>query len=177
MALRFFIEFLQSVLMFSWIFSGCGYTQKTVLPKNIQSIYVDTVKNKIPLETMYTYVPGLEMQISNAITRRLEVDGNLKLVGKREEADAVLETVLTGLEQGGTRFTSLESVEEYRMFMVVACRLLDPKSGEIIWEEGSFTGDAEYFVGTVRSIAREEGAKRAADQLARNIVDRIVEDW
>lgn len=177
MLLRFFISFLSSLAVLSCLFSGCGYTQKTVLPKNIQTLWVDTVKNRIPLESLVAYVPGLEILISNAITRRVEEDGNLKVAGTREEADAVLETVLTAFEQGGTRFTSLESVQEYRMFIVVACRLVDPKTGEVIWEEPHFTGDAEYFVSLVRSMAREEGARRAADQLAKNIVDRIVEDW
>ena len=47
----------------------------------------------------------------------------------------------------------------------------------MIWEEPNFSGDAEYFVSKVRSIARGEAAERAASRLARNAVDRIAEDW
>ena len=155
---------------------GCGYTQKTVLPDNIQSIYVDTVKNKIPVDHVYTYQPGLEMDITNAVIRRLHRDGNLKVV-KKEEADVILETDLVGFEQEGLRFTTLESVAEYKLFIVIALRLKDRKTGQIIWEEPNFTGDTEYFVSQVRSLAREEASRRAVDRLARNVVDRIVEDW
>lgn len=157
--------------------AGCGYTQKTVLPENIKTIYIDTVKNKIPVDKVYAYVPGLEIDITNAVIRRLHKDGNLKVVGEREDADAVLEMDLTAFEQEGLRFTSLESVEEYRMFIVLDMKLLHTPTGNELWREANFSGDSEYFVSDVRSISREEASRRAIDRLAKNVVDRIVEDW
>ena len=50
-------------------------------------------------------------------------------------------------------------------------RIMLKLSGEV------FSGDAEYFVSDVRSVGREDASLRAVDRLARNIVDRIVEDW
>lgn len=157
--------------------AGCGYTQKTVLPENIKTIYIDTVKNKIPVAETYAYVPGLEMDITNAVIRRLHKDGNLKVVGEREQADAILEMDLVSFEQEGLRFTSLESVEEYRMFVVLSLRLIHGATKNILWEEPNFSGDSEYYVSDVRSINREEASRQAIDRLARNVVDRIVEDW
>lgn len=157
-------------------FTGCGYTQKTVLPKDIKTIHVETVKNKIPINRLYAYQPGIEMMLTNSIVHRLEQDGNLKVVN-RKDADAILETYLVRFEQEGLRFNSLERVEEYRLFAVVSARLVDGKTGDTLWEESNFNGDAEYFVSGVRSIAREEAAIRVSDKLASNLVDRIVEDW
>ena len=167
-----FVFFLSAL----FFVSGCGYTQKAVLPQGVKTIYVETVKNKIPLESVYAYVPGLEMMATNAIIRRLERDGNLRVV-KQEEADAVLQCDLISFDQEGVRFSSLERVEEYRLFVVVAMKLLDAKTKHVIWEEPNFSGDSEYFVSSVRSVAREEAAQRAVDRLARNVVDRVVEDW
>ena len=164
------------VVSLAAFFSGCGYTQKTVLPQDIKTLYVETVKNKIPLEKVYAYVPGLEMMITNAVIRRLERDGNLKIVS-REKADAILHTDLTLFDQEGVRFSTLERAEEYRLFVVVAMKLVDAKTGLVIWEEPNFSGDSEYFVSGVRSISRSEAADRAVERLARNLVDRIVEDW
>ncbi len=155
---------------------GCGYTQKSVLPQNIRTVYVETVKNKIPIENVYAYVPGLEMMSTNAIIRRFHRDGNLKIV-TRDKADAILQCDLISFDQEGVRFSSLERVSEYRLFVVVALRLLDAKTGRVIWEEPNFSGDSEYFVSSVKSVAREEAAQRAVDRLARNVVDRVVEDW
>ena len=157
-------------------FSGCGYTRKSTLPQGIKTLYVATVKNEIPIERVYAYQPGLEMMITNAIIRRLQRDGNLKVVPE-EQADVVLESALKAFEQEGLRFTSLESIEEYRLFIILSMRLVNRKTGEILWQEPNFTGDAEYFVNTVRSVSREEAAQRAIDRLARNVIDRIVEDW
>ena len=167
--------FLQGVIFFL-TFSGCGYTRQSSLPQGIKTIYVATVKNEIPIERVNVYQPGLEMMITNAVTRRLERDGNLKVVPE-EKADAVLESALISFEQEGLRFSLLESVEEYRSYIVLSMRLVNPKTGEVFWQEPNFSGDAEYFVNTVRSISREEAAQRAVDRLARNVVDRVVEDW
>lgn len=172
--LRFWMAALAVVTLSS---AGCGYTQKTVLPENIKTIYVDTVKNKIKIDQTYAYVPGLEIDITNAVIRRMHKDGNLKVVGEREDADAILELDLTAFEQEGLRFTSLESVEEYRMFIVLDMKLVQTSTGNVLWREPNFSGDSEYYVSDVRSISREEASRRAIDRLAKNVVDRIVEDW
>ena len=168
--------FLFAVLSITLSVAGCGYTNKTVLPRNIQTIYVKTVRNEIPVEAIYAYQPGLEMAITNAIIQRFQVDGILKVV-KEDEADAILDAGMIGFEQEGVRFTRLESVEEYRLFIILNMKLIDGKTDQVIWEEPSFSGDAQYFVTDVDSISREEASQRAIQRLAFNVVDRVVEDW
>lgn len=166
-----------ALLAFTLMISGCGYTQKAALPNDIQTIYVKTVTNRIPVAEIYAYHPGLEMSITKAIVRRLNKDGNLKVVSAPEKADAVLEGELIRFQQEGLRFTSLEQVQEFRLYIVMNLKLLNGQTGEMIWHEPNFSGDAEYFVSDVRSVGREEGTQRAVNRLAKNIVDRIVEDW
>lgn len=156
--------------------AGCGYTTKTVLPRNVKTIYVETVKNKLKAEDIYAYQPGLEMDITNAVIRRLQQDGNLKVVDQ-QKADAILKTELLSLEQEGLRFDQLESVKEYRLFIVVGLKLVDGKTGETLWEEPNFSGDTEYFVTDVTSLGEQRAALQVVDRLAKNVVDRIVEDW
>ena len=156
--------------------AGCGYTQHTVLPKDIKTIHVETVKNAVPITELYIYQPGLEMKITNAIINRLHHDGNLN-VAPQEEADVILQSRLIGFQQGGVRFSNIEAVQEYRLFMVLDLSLKDRRTGEVIWEEPNFSGDAEYFVTDIRSLGETEATERAIERLARNVVDRIVEDW
>ena len=54
---------------------------------------------------------------------------------------------------------------------------INAKTGEVMWTEPSFSGDAEYYTSDIVSLAREEASHRATERLARNVVDRIVEDW
>lgn len=164
------------LLSIPFLLTGCGYTQKTVLPENIQSIYVDTVKNEIDPRGLYAYVPGLEMKITDAVIDRLERDGNLKVTSK-DKADAILESKLLRFNQEGVRFSSLEDVEEYRLYLTISMQLKSRKTGQIIWSENEFNGNSEYFVSQVRSLSREQAADRAVQNLAYNVVDRIVEDW
>ena len=116
------------------------------------------------------------MDITNAVIARLQVDGNLQVVSEGR-ADAILQMDLTAYEQEGLRFNQLESVEEYRMFIVMAIRLVDGKNREIIWEEPDFSGDAEYYVTDIKQIGEQAAVEQAYGKLAKNIVDRIVEDW
>lgn len=157
--------------------SGCGYTRQSALPSDIKTIYVEPVQNKIELAEVYAYVPGLEAMINNALTARLNKDGNLRVVGEPEEADVILKATLRRFDQGGVRFSTLESVQEYRLFVTVEAELLHGKTQQLIWKEGNFTGDADYFVSDLRPQARGEAAERAVNRLAQNLVDRIVEDW
>ena len=158
------------------ILSGCGYTRKTVLPHNIKTIYVETVKNKLNAEEIYAYQQGLEMDITNAVIRRFHQEGTVKVV-EQKKADAILKTDLLAFEQEGLRFDQLEAVREYRVYIVVKLRLVDAKTGNLIWEEPNFTGDNEFYVTNVTSIGQQKAALDAVDSLAHNIVARIVEDW
>ncbi len=158
-------------------FQGCGYTTRSALPENVKSIYVKTVVNKINVAEIISYKPGLEIDITNAIVRRLQRDGNLKVAKIPEEADVILESDLIRFDQEGLRFSRLETSQEQRIYIVLALRLIDAKTKQIMWEEANFSGDQEYFTSELRDQAHDEAADLAVDRLARNVVDRIVEDW
>jgi len=156
--------------------SGCGYTRKTVLPRNIKTIYVETVKNKLDMGSLSAYQQGLEMDITNAVIQRLQQDGTVKVV-EQKKADAILKTNLVALQQEGLRFNSLEGVSQYRLFIVVSLQLVEAKTGDVIWAEPNFSGDTEYYITTVTSIGQQKASVDAVHRLAYNIVDRITDDW
>lgn len=168
---------LAAVLSLIFLATGCGYTRQSALPPDIKTIYVEPVQNHIELSEVYAYVPGLEAMINNAVTDRMNKDGNLRVAASRETADVILKVNLTRFDQGGVRFSTLESVQEYRMFVTVEAELVNNKTQQMIWKEGNFTGDADYFVSDLRPQARGEAAERAVKRLAQNLVDRVVEDW
>lgn len=164
------------VLAWILVLSGCGYTTKTVLPRGMKTIYVDTVKNKIPISQVMSYQQGLEMDITNAVIARFQVDGNLRVVTK-DKADAILKMDLKAYEQEGLRFDQLEGVQEYRLFINMRLQLVDTKTNETIWEEPDFSGDDEYYVTEIKQQGEQAAAEQAVGKLAKNIVDRVVEDW
>lgn len=172
------ITLLRSALVGALVFSvlSCGYTSKTKLPHDIKSIYVETALNKIAIEQMYSYQPGVEMDVTNAVIRRFQTDGNLKIAAA-DKADAVLSMDLKAYEQEGVRFNPLENVSEYRLFIVLGLTLKYRETGEIIWKEENFSGNKEYFVTQIRAQGQKSATENAIDDIARKVVDRVVEDW
>jgi hypothetical protein len=146
------------------------------LPRNIKTVYVETVKNKLDPEKIYAYQQGIEMDITNSVIRHFHQDGTVRVVEK-DNADAILKMDLLQYEQEGLRFNSLEAVQEYRLFIVMKLRFVDAKTGDLIWEEPNFTGDTEYYVTPVTSIGEQKASQDAVENLSKNIVNRIVEDW
>lgn len=164
------------LLFFFLIWNGCGYTQKVKLPNDIKTIAIPTFENKIPPNESFAYRPGLEIEITSAVRDRFIFDGNLKVV-EETNADAVLRGAVISYEQEGVRFDSFEDVEEYRLYLVVAFELTDRRTGEIIMKEPNFSGQTEFFTARSPAAVRRSAANSVVTDLARAIVDRIVEEW
>lgn len=156
--------------------AGCGYTQKTLLPGGIQTIYIPTFRNAIPASELYAYRPGLEIDVTNAVIKRFNYDGNLRVVS-RERADAVLEGAIIAYEQEALRFTSADRPLEQRLHLVVDIKLINQKTGETIFHEPNFSGTTLFELNDEQGARRISAAEDAVARLARNIVDRVVEDW
>ena len=152
---------------------GCGYTSKIILPSGVKTIYVPNFKNSISQSDQYTYEWGLEIDVTNGVIDRLIYDGNLKVV-KKDEADAFLVGEIIGYNQGVVRYTSTDSVDQYRLYVAVKLVFKRRETGEILWTEPNLSGNSEYYVGATTERA---AADAAIEDLAKNIVNRIVEDW
>ncbi|OGX06537.1 MAG: hypothetical protein A3G87_03585 [Omnitrophica bacterium RIFCSPLOWO2_12_FULL_50_11] len=165
-----------SVLLYLSLLTGCGYTQQVHLPNDIKTIAVPTFADEIPPQSRFAYRPGLEIELTNAVIDRFIFDGNLKVVDE-SEADAILKGAVLAYEQEGLRFDDLESVEEYRLFLVVRFELMDQKTGEALITENYFSGQSDFFTSRTPASVRRVAANDAVTDLARNIVNRIVEAW
>ena len=159
-----------------FLLSGCGYTQKAKLPGDIKTISIETFKNEIPPQEQFAYRPGLEIELRNQLVERFLQDGNLKVVDETK-ADAVLTGSVIAYEQEGLRFDRLEDVEEYRLFLVVKFQLIDKRTNRVLINEPNFSGRAEFFVNRNPSTVRRNSANTATFDLAKSLVDRIVEEW
>lgn len=168
---------LVGACLVSLVLPGCGYTTRSAIPETVKSIYVKTIINKVNVAQIIAYKPGLEIDITNAIVRRLQRDGNLKVAKNPEEADVILDAELIHFDQEGLRFSRLETSQELKIFIVLSMKLIDAHSQQVLWSEPYFSGDQEYFISQLRDQAQDNAADLAVDRLARNAVDRIVEDW
>ena len=162
--------------------AGCGYTTKTILPSNIQTIHVAPVKNTINLtgeisdKNRYrVYRPGVEVDATNAIINRFIFDGNLKVVN-HEKADAVLEAQLVDYRRDPLRYSEGDEIQEYRLSVVVDVAVTHALDHKILWQ-GRVTGDSSFFLSGARAVSEDEAATKAVEDLARRVVDKTIELW
>ena len=162
---------------------GCGYTTRALISKKFKTIYVPAFKNQIDItrETDASrkykiYHPLLETDITRAVIDRFMFDGNLR-ISKEVNADLILVGRLIGFRRDVLRYTEdEEEVEEYRISITVDLSLLD-KDSELLWEQSGFIGDTTYFITGPNAKSEAVAVDEAVEDLARRVVERVIEEW
>ena len=142
-----------------------------------------SVKNDIKVEAeqsnlrMYRgYRPGMENDITRAVTNKFLTDGTLRIANE-SSADLILKSELVDFKRDALRYDTNDNVEEYRVKLLVNMELTNNKTGVVMWKEKGFAGETTYR--TSGSLAKSDDAavNDAVDDLARRIVERTVEAW
>ncbi len=158
--------------------AGCGYSARAVNSGKYKTIYIEPFRNKIPFESgkSNTYLPLLEVKLTNSITDRFLFDGGIK-VAKKEKADLVLQGDLIGYQRDALRYDINNDVQEYRITITIAATLWDNKQQKQVWNESSFSGDTTYFTSGTLAKSESLALEDALKDTARRVVERSVDDW
>lgn len=167
---------------------GCGYTTRSMISDKFKTIYITPFTNKIDItrdidsgSKYKIYRPMLETDITSKVTKKFLFDGNLKPT-KEGIADLVLKGEVIDFRKDPLRYTDGDEVSEYRMNLVVNLSLWDNKEKKLMWEENGFTGYHDYFtsyypLSNVTKETDDQAVVEALDDLARRVVERIVNEW
>ena len=165
-----------------FLLSGCGYTTQSVARGDIRTVHVDIFKNSIDItkevsekDKYEVYRPDLEVNLRDAIVGRIFLDGHLK-VASANYADAILEGEIVEYRKDPLRYQN-EDITEYRISLVCNIRLRRASDSDILLEEKNIIGDTTYFTTGTLQKSETEALNDAASDLARRIVNRIVESW
>lgn len=166
-----------------WSLAGCGYTTRSLISEKYKTIHIVPFVNKIDLtldsnsnNKYRVYRPMLETEVTRVVINRLLYDGNVKPVAQ-DLADLVLKGELVEFRRDALRYTDSDEVEEYRINIVVNMSLWDKKNDKLVWEENNFTGYDSYFVFGAQAKSEDRAVQDALNDLARRIVERVVEQW
>jgi hypothetical protein len=175
--------------LFASLLSGCGYTTRSMLYGNYNTIYVAPFLNKVDItqETFSAnkyriYRPMLETDITKKVVNQYLFDGNLK-PAKEGLADLVLKGELIEYRKDPLSYTAnTENVTEYRINIYVNLSLWDAKENKLLWQENNFNGNYSYFTADNLNSASVKvpeatAVSKAIEDLARRIVERTVEQW
>lgn len=166
---------LKSAAALSLLFllnAGCaGYRVGSMLPTDVETIYVPTVLNK-------SGEPLIEVELTQAIAQEIQKDGSLTIVPE-DQADTVLTVVLLdyNLEPVSFQKTDRSAANQYRINLTASLVLRRTSDQSVVAEAPRVKGQAVFDVVGDLSSSKRNGNPLAAEDLGKRIVQRIVEYW
>lgn len=151
---------------------GCaGYRLGSMLPPDIKSVAVPTFVNR-------TTEPLAEVEATRAVIQEFQKDGSLKVMPEGQ-ADAVLRVTLTDYDLAPVSFRSDKrtAAREYRVTMLASVELVRCSDQAVVARHPRAKGEAVFELAGDLSSAKLRSLPEASEDLAHNIVEKVVEAW
>lgn len=158
-------------LGFGLLISGCaGYRLGSMLPPDIKTVYVPTFINK-------TTEPQLEVQTTQSLIEELQRDGSLRVVNQ-DQSDVTLTVTLRNYRIDPVSYSSTQrtTAREYRIVLQAAI-VMTRRNGTVVVDNPNVIGEYVFQVSGDISSSKLTGLPLAAEDLAHNIVEKVVEYW
>lgn len=154
--------------------SGCtgGYTQKTQFPTGIKSV-------SVPVWTRDkdVYRRGLEMRLTEALAKRIELDTPYK-VATKTTADTEIVGRIEVIEQQVLSFdTDTGRPREKEIIMTVSFVWTDLRTGKPIIDWDSLRVAGTYRPHAPLSQDFFQGSELVLNRVAKRIVERMEQEW
>ena len=147
---------------------SCGYTAGSLLPKHIKKVYIPTFENET---TRY----GIEQDLTAMVAEAFTADNRLLVVAE-SEADAMLRGVIVEFSKGALTFDRAQTVDEFKIEIVVAVEFEDLREGKVLWKEPEFRA-WESYSDKEGEPGEEAALKVAITTLATDMLSRTMEGW
>ena len=166
---KLFLLFALCSLLFA--ITGCGYVTHSALPPGIR-VAVPMLKNS-------TYHSDVETKVTREIIKKFVTEGTE--ITSPENADFLLSGELVGYDKKTLRWEEgvYNEPQEYRLILSVDIEYRDLRNGKVIFK-GTISGHYDYFIkdmGSKKKESEDTAVQEAAEDLAKNIVDRVCEQW
>jgi len=166
-------------LFFLCVFAiNCGYTTRSVFIEQYRTVYVAPFENLIDFTAENRssfYFPLIEIKTRNQVMDRFLFDGNLR-VAEPETADLIIRGALKDYTRGALRYTDDDDVQEYRVQVYANVTLEENRTGKVLWKK-RVVGESTYFVSGSLAGTESTAVDAAIVDLARRIVENVIEYW
>lgn len=153
--------------------AGCagmdGYTNASLYPSGLSSVYVEMFENE-------SFWRGVEYDLSDALSKRIEAETPYKVVSDRDRADSVISGQIVSVDQTVLSIeremgTALEKEVELRV--IVTWKNLT--TGELLVESRSVGASGSYSA--LQSQSFKYASRIATNNLASRIVELMETQW
>jgi hypothetical protein len=160
------------IILTALLLGGCmGYQLGGGRPDGVDSVYMAPVLNQ-------SGEPAIELQVTHALRDRIQFDGRMKLLNERNDADAVIEVILSSYQLTPIAYRKdLDTTpERYRMRINATATLKNTRTGETISKSDSY-GETIFLFESDLTTSKRNALPEAAHDLAKYLVDDLIEMW
>jgi hypothetical protein len=152
---------------------GCAalkvYSNKSLFPGNVKSVCLEMFDNQ-------TFWRGIEYELSDALSKRIETETPYKIISDRNHADAVISGQLVSIgESALTTERETGRILEKEVELVAVVNWKNLNTGQLLINNQTVTASASYSEYQMQDF--KYGSSLAANKLARNIVELMEQKW
>ncbi len=169
----FYVPLPGALVLLALALCGCaelsGYSNESLFPQDVDSICLEMFDNQ-------TFRRGTEYELSDALSKRIEVDTPYKIVSSRHRADTVISGQIVSIAEfalSTERETGRVLEKEVELQALVNWKNL--MTGELLIDNQSVTASASYSEYQQQDF--KYASSLAANNLARKIVELMERKW
>ena len=153
--------------------AGCsgiaGYSDESLFPQDVESVRLEMFDNQ-------TFRRGVEFQLSDALSKRIEVDTPYKIVTDADRADTVIGGQIVSIEELALSVDrDIGSVLESEVLVRAVVNWKNLKTGDLMIDHQTVSASASYSVYQMQDF--KYASTLAANNLARKIVELMEGGW
>ena len=157
-------------LLVGFALCGCGtdYRWRSGVPSEMRTVSVPTFRNE-------TDVQELGAIAARQVLREFQREGTFK-VASADDAAVEVQGVIKSVSAGSVYYKRMESmrVHEQRFVISADVSVIDRRSGKVVVDNRRYAAETTYLSDTDIVTARRDASGRAAEDLARQIVDDVT---
>ncbi len=151
--------------------SGCGVYSASSgrVDENLQKVAVQYLENLTP-------EPNLGVDLSDVIIFAIQSDNTLKVVDEAS-ADSIISGRVVRYTLREVMTTQELTVNEYQVQIAVVLTFTVRATGEKIFDKRRFTGTGNYVLNDPQGTSEQTARSEAVEEIVRDILAQVVEDW
>ena len=161
---------LRQLICVAFVFvlaSGCGYSQKSLISRKINSIYIPIFHNQ-------TFRRGLEFELTKAVKDEIMSKTNLRIVQK-DSADTILTGNITKVTENVLIQNNRDNIVESRVIIYVDIALVDRRTDRTLISGTDLYESAEFIAKRGETI--DSATVEGLATLAKEIVYHLEDKW
>lgn len=155
------------LLILASFMASCGYTSRSLIDQNVQSVYVPIFDND-------TFRRDLEYDLTKAIKEEILFRTQLKIVDEKH-ADTILTGILRDVQENVLIENPDAVTVESRVSVFVQFSWLDQRTGRILIDKQNVSASAEFIA--TRNEDVQTGEIEAFVNTARKIINLMERKW